>query len=230
MTLIQATWNCAKVMLSLTLPLQVILKPTTERNTHHFCNQQSIDILKRDGFAKEALLYQSYLGALNAGSTWCDRGFKNISHYYDHAANTGLWCGPDAPSECRHYFKRAITQWQQSRQEKALFYLGAATHILQDLCVPHHAAGLILKGHKFFEDWARSNYHDFTANCDGLYELSCEPGDWVKKNAGFSFTFLPQVVEEHEPSVEKAAQVLLQRAQRSTAGFLQFFLQSVTKK
>ena len=230
MTLIQATWNCAKVMLSLTLPFQLILKPAKERNTHHFCNQQSIEILKRDGLAKEALLFQSHLGALNAGSSWCDRGFKNISHYYDHAANTGLWYGPDAPSECRHYFRQAIKHWRRGRQEKALFYLGAASHIMQDLCVPHHAAGLILQGHKYFEDWARHNYHEFTCNCDGIYHLSCEPGDWVKKNARFSFTFLPQVVEEHEPSVEQAAQVLLQRAQRSTAGFLQFFLQAVTSK
>lgn len=229
MTLTQATWNCAKVMLSLTLPLQQILKPSEERNTHHFCNQQSIQILKKDGWAKEALLFQTYLNALNAGSTWCDRGFKNISHYYDHSAKTGLWYGPDAPSECDYYFKCAVEQWRRGKQEKALFYLGAASHIMQDLCVPHHAAGLIFKGHKYFEDWARNNFHDFTTDCNGLYNLSREPGEWVKKNASFSFTYLPQVIEEHEPSVEQAARSLLQRAQRSTAGFLLFFLQVVTK-
>ncbi len=32
-----------------------------------------------------------------------------------------------------------------------MFYLGAALHLVQDMCVPHHSLGIIFDGHKEFE-------------------------------------------------------------------------------
>ncbi|SHE48224.1 zinc dependent phospholipase C family protein [Desulforamulus putei] len=227
MTLTQATWNCAKVMLALTSPLQVMIKTRRPRNTHHFCNRQAVQILRRDGLQSEALFFQSYLDVLNHGSSWSDRGFKNISHYYNYRENTGLWHGPDAPTECRYYFNRAIKHWRRGRREKAIFYLGAAGHILQDLCVPHHAGGLVFSGHKYFEDWARDHYEDFATSLGGLYDLGGCAGDWVKQNAMVAAGYLPEVMEDNAPAVEKVCGLLLQRAQRTTAGFLHFFIQRV---
>lgn len=227
MTLTQATWNCAKVMLALTLPFQVIIKPQRLRNTHHFCNRQAIHILKRDGLQSEALIFQSHLEALNRGSSWSDRGFKYISHYYDHRKDAGLWHGPDAPTECQFYFDRAVKYWRRGRQEKALFYLGAAGHIMQDLCVPHHAGGVAFKGHRYFEDWARAHYEDFATTCGGIYDLCGSAANWVKQNAIVSAHYLPEVIEENAPAVERVAGFLLQRAQKTTAGFLHFFMQNV---
>lgn len=230
MTLTHATWNCAKVMLSLTLPFQVIIKTDRPRNTHDFCNQQAIEILKKDGLQGEGRLLQSYLEALNRGSHWSDQGFKNISHYYNHAKATGLWHGPDAPTECRYYFERSIKYWRSGHQEKSIFYLGAACHILQDLCVPHHACGLVLSGHKFFEDWSRDNYHDFVVRLEGIYQVAPHACGWVKENARISSHYLPELTQQKGPaSVERVAGILLQRTQRVTAGFLSFFFQCIKK-
>lgn len=227
MTLTHATWNCAKVMLALTMPFQVMIKPQRLRNTHHFCNRQAIHMLKRDGLQKEALMLQSHLEALNQGSSWSDRGFKYISHYYNHLVDTGLWHGPDAPTECQYYFDRAVKYWRRGNREKSLFYLGAATHILQDLCVPHHAGCMVFSGHSYFEDWARTHFEDFATNSAGIYDLGGNAGEWVRQNARVSYGYLPEVMEDHAPSVERVAGILLQRAQKTTAGFLHFFVQGV---
>lgn len=231
MTLTQATWNCAKMMLTLTLPIQAMINPTGPRNTHHFCNQQAVKILEQDGLRSEALLLKSHLTALNQGSFWCDRGFKNISHYYNHRQNTGLWHGPDAPTECQGYFTRALKYWRLGQQEKAFFYLGAASHILQDLCVPHHAGGIVLSGHKHFEDWARSHYEEFASSSSGIYNLAGFPSAWVKENAMVSCNYLPVLVQEQPtPLMEQVVGLMLQRAQKTTSGFFYFFLQMASQR
>ncbi|ABO51245.1 phospholipase C zinc-binding protein [Desulforamulus reducens MI-1] len=228
MTLTQATWNCAKVMLSLTLPLQVIIKTDRPRNTHDFCNQQAIEIIRRDGLHREGQLLQSYLELLNKGSRWSDQGFKNISHYYHYQRGTGLWHGPDAPTECQYFFEKAVKYWRAGYQEKSIFYLGAASHILQDLCVPHHACGVVLKGHKFFEDWARGHYHEFSVKTEGIYQLSSSARGWVKENARVSSAYLPELMNNKGiTSVQRTAGNMLQLAQRTTAGFLHFFFQRI---
>ncbi len=229
MTFTRATWNCAKVMLALTLPLQVVISSNRPRNTHHFCSRQALEILKRDGLRRQALVLQTHLDAMNQGSLWCDRGFKNISHYYDSLEDTGLWHGPDAPTECRHYFNRAIKKWRQGDYQKASFYLGAASHILQDLCVPHHARGQVFGGHQSFENRARDHYEDFAVHDEGIYDLSDCAGNWVKQNAAFSAVFLPQVKENNDLSViDDIIDILLKRSQKTTAGFLHFFLRSAS--
>lgn len=231
MTLTQATWNCAKMMLALALPLQVMLKTNQPRNTHFFCNQQAIKIMERDGLSSEALLLKTHIASLNQGSSWCDRGFKNISHYYNYLQDTGLWHGPDAPTECQNYFQQSLKYWQRGQQEKALFYLGAASHILQDLCVPHHAGGVVLSGHKHFEDWARSHYEEFTLPYSGIYDLAGSARDWVKENSVVASGYLPILLKERSISVmEEVVGIMLQRAQRTTSGFFHFFLQHTRKK
>lgn len=229
MTLTQVTWNCAKVMLSLTRPFQAMVQTNRPRNTHHFCNSQAIAILRRDGLRSESFLMQSYLEALNQGSSWCDQGFKNISHYYNHQENTGLWHGPDAPTECQVYFDQSLKYWRKGQREKALFYLGAASHILQDLCVPHHAGGVVLSGHKYFEDWARAHYEEFGMATSGIYGLGDTPSDWVRENARISAVFLPQLAHE-VPPVPQVAGLMLLRAQQTTSGFFSYFLNQAHRK
>lgn len=231
MTLTQATWNCAKIMLSLTQPFQVMFKTNLPRNTHFFCNQQAIKIMKRDGLSSESLLLKTYIEALNQGSSWSDRGFKNISHYYNHLQDAGLWHGPAAPTECQNYFRHALKYWHRGQKEKSFFYLGAASHILQDLCVPHHAGCVVLSGHKYFEDWARLHYEEFALPYSGIYNLADSASDWVKENSVVASDYLPILIKEQPTSImEKVVGIMLQRAQRTTSGFFYFFIQSTQKK
>lgn len=228
MSFTYTTWDCAKLMLTVALPFQAVINPTPERNTHRFCNSQAIGILKKDGFRKEALLYQSFLDSLNQGAVWCDKGFKYISHYYNPHEDIGLWHGPDAPTECRTYFNRAVDMWRRGYREKSIFYLGAATHIMQDLCVPHHASGLVFSGHQTFEGWARKHYEDFAVQSGGIYNIFKDAEGWVKGNALISSAYLPEVYETVKvSSIERTVEILLKRAQRTTAGFLHLFVQTV---
>ncbi|GAB6158388.1 zinc dependent phospholipase C family protein [Desulfotomaculum varum] len=230
MTLPQVTWHCARAVLALTSPLQVIVQKRRLKNTHHFCNRQAGQILKQDGLRSEASLFVSYLDILNHGSSWSDRGFRNISHYYNCREDSGLWHGPAAPAECCYYFNLALKHWRRGNREKAFFYLGAASHILQDLCVPHHAGGLVFSGHKYFEDWARNHYEDFAVSQGGLYNLGDCASQWVKQNALVAASYLPEVGQDHSPAVAKVCGIMLMRAQQTTAGFWNFFLQKLKEQ
>lgn len=228
MSLSHTTWNYTRLMLNVTLPIQAVIKTPRKRNTHRFCNLQAIGMLKKDGFRKEALMLQSHQDSLNQGAIWCDTGFKYISHYYNPHEGVGLWNGPDAPTECQSYFNRALELWRRGYREKSLFYLGAATHIMQDLCVPHHASGLVFSGHQYFEYWARKHYEEFALTSGGLYKLIHTAGDWVRENAIISSDYLPIVSQNpNVTAIEKTVEILLKRTQKTTAGFLQFFCKSI---
>ena len=196
--------------------------------THSFCNRQAIRILLSDGRERAAQLAAQHLENLEAGSIWVDRGWRSSGHFYDPDSGRGLWRWPSALDFCRVYYGRAVANWKKGAAARAFFYLGAATHLVQDLCVPHHSAGKLFDGHQEFEDLARERALWHPCRSGGLYDLASEPGSWVAANANFSQGFLP-LARAGAPDADKEEAIsnLLPRAQRSTAGFLAFFAEEV---
>lgn len=217
-----------KALLLAASPIQALVQRPGV--THSFCNRQAVRILLSDGYGRGAQLVGRHLENLDAGSAWVDRGWRSSGHFYDPDSNRGLWRWPSALEFCRVYYWRAVANWKRGAPARAFFYLGAATHLVQDLCVPHHSAGKLFDGHREFEDLARERALSHPCRSGGLYDLACEPGSWVAANANFSKGFLP-LVRSSAPDVDKedAIAVLLPRAQRSTAGFLAFFAEQVAK-
>lgn len=212
-----------KLLLSTTGPLQNFFDPPS--TTHEFCNRQALAILRRDGFSSCAGLVQRYLKEINAGVYWADEGWKNVGHFFQIGADKGLWRFPTAIDEFRCYYSQALYKARRGDAAKSAFYLGAAAHLLQDLCVPHHARVKLLAGHQQYESWAQSHCREYAVDGGGIYhEDRCTHGllhqnakvaadliDWVGADAG--------VVSYHN-----ATTILLPLAQRTTAGlFLQYF-------
>lgn len=218
-----ASWNAVKLVLAAGTPIQRLVSGKGE--THLFCNSQAVQILKKDGKGDYARLINNYLEVINRGVLWADRGWKNFSHYLDPIAGIGLGPWPDARLECESFFIRALSYWRQGNKRKSLFFLGAAVHLVQDLCVPHHARGIAFCGHKEYERWAQENYIDFSVYSEGKYNHASNPREWVAVNARIARFYFPYVSNvSSETSYRMATGVLLPLSQRSTAGFFSFFL------
>lgn len=218
-----SSWNAVKLVLVAGLPIQKLVSGKGE--THFFCNSQAMQILIKDGKNSYARLLGNYLEIINRGVHWADRGWKNFAHYLDPAGGIGLGPWPDARLECSLLFEKALGLWKQGNKKKSLFFLGAAVHLVQDLCVPHHARCVAFCGHQEYERWAQENCHNFAVGSDGLYNVATTPGDWVEYNAKISRNYFPYVSNVCSiTSYNMATGVLLPLAQRTTAGFFAHFL------
>lgn len=221
------TWGAAKVLLTIGAPIHLLLAGKWE--THTFINCQAIKILDNDGYTSRALLLNNNLSIINKGVMWADKCWKCFAHYFDPYEKSGLKPWPDAASECRYLFKKSVNSWKEGKFNKSLFLLGAAAHLVQDLCVPHHARKIALNGHRFYESWVKEHFNEFSVSKDGLYNIDKDPGGWVLYNSGIAWHYLPYVtIVNSESAYRKATNILLPLAQRTSAGFFNHFIDCIS--
>lgn len=206
----------------LTLPVHCV---TGAGETHAFCNDQAVEILRNDGYGKEAAIFSRFKYQLEEGVKWADKGLKSFYHFYNAESGIGKWKWPNAILACELYINRAIKLWKKRRHESAMFYLGAASHLVQDMCVPHHACCVLTDGHNEYELWVEVNRKLYAVYDKGIYTVAKTPGEWVKSNARFSVGFYIYVkADSTEEEYDYSTRLLLPRAQRSTSGFWLWFI------
>lgn len=191
--------------------------------THDFCINQAREVLWNDGYESEARILSYYSRILNEGVAWMDQGWRNTSHYYNPVTYKGLWGWPSAAVEVERYFSRAVHLYRRERTEQAMFFLGAACHLIQDLCVPHHSHAAIFSGHREFESFAEENRNEYRVFSGGIYSKQWKPSRWVIENARISYDFFTSVDGRNTREFDQVLQVVLPVAQRSTAGFFKYF-------
>lgn len=215
------SWNAVKLFLAAGTPIQKLV--SGKGDTHLFCINQALLILKNDGAGQYARNINNYIDFLNKGVLWADKGWKNCSHYFDPVVSQGLGPWPDARLELDNFFNKSLKHYKKGDKGKFFFYLGAALHLIQDLCVPHHANSVAFCGHKEYESWVLENYNDFSVEAGGIYSKFSTHSDWLLFNARLSKSYFPYVSNiGTETSYKLATSTLLPLAQRSTAGFLKF--------
>lgn len=209
--------------------------------THYFCNYQAIKLIACHSRRKADYL-SYYLEWLQRGTAWADLGFRCFAHYYQPEKNRGLWLWPSAEEEVVKYWCAARQAWQEGRVKGAFFYLGAVAHLLQDLCVPYHAAVVPFKGHQEYERWAGENYYRF-ANCDKSRWQDQIPtplsGNWpvqmLTNNASLAFSYFPYLLKNNIKAqlaniFSEITAILLPQAIASTAGLFDLFLEMVVER
>lgn len=218
------SWNAVKIVLAAGTPIQKLVFRKGE--THLFLNKQALQVLKKDGKSSHAKTLNNYLEIINRGVLWADRDWKNFAHYFDPLSGIGYGPWPDARLECNDYFDKALVHWRHGNKKKAFFFLGAAAHLVQDLCVPHHARCIAFCGHQEYENWVQEKCYDYAVYSEGEYNVASSPSDWVERNARISRYYFPYVSNISSlTSYRMATGVLLPLAQRTTAGFFSFFLE-----
>jgi phospholipase C len=195
------------------------------RPTHIMCNQQAQVIMKNDGLLTQSKLIQSYQAELDAGVVWPDRGIQSIHHFYNALTGRGFPGGKPAMHFFLYYLHHARRIWMTGDYPSAMFYLGAATHYLQDLCEPHHSTCYLLRRHNYYEHWVERHLDKFTIDSAGIYQ-DWDPVQWLLQSANFSKDWLPAVSGDRT-SYNEVSRNLLAYTQRITAGFWNFFLRGV---
>ena len=220
------SWSLAtadKYIASMPIPIEWVRGDSA---THSFINEQGRKILFNDGHKKAFQFFQIFAEPLDSGVLWVDTGLKSTCHLYDPDTQSGMWFWPSAAEKCTEFYNKARKLWQQKKHDKAIFYLGAAIHLVQDMCVPHHAACKIFGSHMDFEDWAESHKDHYKVTRGGIYDLALKPEEWIAENARLAKAFYPLVEDGARTGYHQAAEILLPQAQRTTAGFLlQFYNQ-----
>lgn len=198
-------------------------------STHLFINHQALAILRHDGRKDAVRLLIRYQRFLDAGNCSADSRLGSTSHYFNPHTNRGLWCCTPSTRACTRYFLAAVRAWLDDRPRRAVFYLGLASHLVQDACVPHHAHGLTGRGHSQYEKWAQRGRERYAVTSGGLYRPVCvTPAEWVVFNSRIAYDYLWLVTKpENTVGFHQATTDLLALAQRSTAGFWIYFLEKV---
>lgn len=210
----------AKLVLATTSPLQSLLdRPGI---THEFCNRQAITVLRNDGFERTAVFLETHLSEINAGVLWADQGWKNVNHYYQPVSRKGLWRFANAWEEFQEYYGLMMEQAEKRNVGKACFYLGAAAHLLQDMCVPHHVCNKVLEGHKQYEAWAQEHRFQYAVESNGCYVSDGSVQQLFHANALVAVDLFDWVkADSSVQAYHHATKITLPLAQRSTAGLLQ---------
>ena len=187
---------------------------------HAFCNHQAIKILKNDTNTCIADVIKDFLGTINRGNSWSDQGFKNIHHFYNPKSKKGILGLTGADAELINYFDQALDAYKKKATSNFFFFIGAVMHIIQDMCVPHHVFGMLLKGHKEYEDWVVNHYMDYGIDAGAQYDYT-SPLEIINSNAIKAMEYKELMDKSDDLSMRnEATRHLLGLAQKSTASFL----------
>ncbi len=192
--------------------------------THSFCNMQAVAILSNEAFLPCADFFSNFIKEINAGGFWADKHWKNVDHYLEPKTGKGIWPFGNALDIFQQYFHRSIKEARDGNRRKAAFFLGAAAHLVQDMCVPHHARGRMFSGHQEFESWAMEHCQLFSVDSLGLYRKEGAVTDYIWENARIAADMLDCVNRDKgNADYVKVTAVALPLAQRSTAGLFEQF-------
>lgn len=209
---------------------KVIMK--THCTVHKYINIQGIDILKHEGYIDEHEFFKKYVKPFNQGVAWADQDFKSSNHFYHYELGKGLYGFSDALTECKKYYSKALGYMEAGESEKALFYFGAACHLVQDMTVPHHVNNRLLKSHREFELWIIAKLlSDYSFPIQkGIKRYNSLKEYFTNNSAEANKTYHKyEQVESREERYAKVATAIIREAQMTTAGFMLDFYDDIKK-
>ncbi len=199
---------------------------TTECFVHKAINTQAIIILKNDNKVAQYELFTKYISDLNLGVVWADQDFKSSGHFYNPVKDRGLYGNTNALTLAKNYYAFAIGFWNSRENKKAMFFLGAAAHLVQDMTVPQHANIKLLQEHHKFEKFVRDTFYetpDYLVEKKGCYLSSIE--DFITHNSISTIKanrILSRIEDENE-RFSALGKYSIPLAQRTTAGLFMMF-------
>lgn len=172
-----------------------------EQNQHHFLyNGAALQALAHDAqtdpeMAEINALFQSdpeYVDMLQMGGwnldTYLGSPMPGVSPATFHHFTEPFWPGfKSAEWQSRQCYDRAADAWKDGDRKLAVYYLGAAVHLVQDVSLPQHAIGEVayvgkMLGHQMMESWSESQFARLrpAASEGGLYLDADTPEEYVQ--------------------------------------------------
>lgn len=211
-------------------------------STHQFIMDQLPQIWENDGHAElAALLRDGGLSDLKRGTIRADQDlWDRREHYMDPSTHAGLLFFTAAGDLAESQVAQAETAWRAGDRPAAVFHLGWAMHLVQDLTVPHHARLSFLDYHMEYEAWVLAHQSELPVATAGIYDLpagpsghhgnSSRPFDWVDYAAHQSWGLLggvDGVDGTGDNDYRAVAAQMVPLAEQLSAGFLYRMLERV---
>lgn len=190
---------------------------------HVFINNQSLEILKNDGHLDAYEFFAKYLDKLNEGVVWADQDFKSREHFYNPYTQKGLYGCKSSRQRFERYYCHALVHWDCGDYDKAMFYLGAALHLIQDSTIPQHGSINLLKSHRSYEQWiikVHDDFENYSIKEGGTYLDSANK--YIPHNSKHAIQICNRysLIKDYTEKYIKIANNTFHMAQRTTAGCL----------
>jgi phospholipase C len=206
--------------------------------------------MARDASGASTGVRESYLWRVQLGSRDADRVLKHRfmpDHFFNWWTHSGkgLVAGPSAATYAEEQFAQAVHAWRSGRRSTAMYHLGAATHLVDDACAPPHEFFLV-PNHRAYEERMLAVQSTLSVHRGGIYQgdfrvdtghggpewSSAHTRGWVDECAHRAAELVVNTAQP--PPSDRAAMGRLdgtfahfRDTQRLTAGYLQFFFDSV---
>ncbi|WP_346916065.1 zinc dependent phospholipase C family protein [Clostridium sp.] len=194
----------------------------TECIVHKFINKEALRLLKQEGYIEEYNFFMKHILDLNKGVKWADADLKSTNHFYHHEKGIGLYGFSNAKVECVKYYNASVFYGANSDMNKAIFFLGAACHLVQDSTVPAHAMKN-LKKHKPLESFIIDKVLDgYKIPLKDHVISYVDPEKYVIENTKFAVKAAKsfESIRVKQNRFNEIAEVILLRACITTAGLL----------
>jgi phospholipase C len=205
----------------------------TECKVHRIINIQALKILKNDGYAEEYVFFSSYISDIGQGAVWADQDFKSSNHFYNPYKKKGLYGRKSAMDLGVEYYNKSIKLWREGKFNRALFYLGAALHIVQDMTIPQHVNIRLLDNHRQYETFVKRTFNhvrDFQVE-RGAYLLDSIE-EYIRFNARIALKVHKRFkrITDDERRFHMVTKCALPLAKKTTAGAMVMFYNDIFSK
>ncbi|MEW5785406.1 MAG: hypothetical protein AB1767_10095 [Bacillota bacterium] len=239
------------------MKLRFLIQPLFEIEKHMALVPQTALILKNDGnkdiydFLRrvDAASGKTGLALLAKGAGDADKPLSGgyivtLWHFHHPWTHRGYLVGGSAADQVAWLFTHALNLWQNGKRGKALYQLGRALHLVQDIFIPHHAAVTASRGHGELEQWLTGHWEPYRVADGGYYQWETyfhdsqnryhrvraeRPYDWIDHGSHLSIgwfdAFFAGGVYD-EGTFRQAAALIIPHALRFSAGFLYRFFRA----
>lgn len=204
----------------------------TECNIHKSINEQSLMILKNDGYIDAYHFFSDYMHKLNEGVVWADQDFRSTGHFYSPRTGKGLRGSRNALSLAVEYYSAALKYWYEGDNDRAMFFLGASVHIVQDMTIPQHVNIRLLDNHRQYENFIKRTYINtpkFKTYSGGYYIGSIEEAVLCNARTALRIYSKLKRIKANSRRYYTISKFTLPLAQKTTAGCLLRFYKDVSR-
>lgn len=230
MDIIESTYNnFLKFIFGVANPIKKsIIK--TQCKVHKSINIDALKILRNDKHLIQYNFFSGYILDINNGTVWADQDFKSSNHFYNPFKKRGLYGRQSAMDLGVDYYSQAFSLWNNDEFNTALFYLGAALHLIQDMTIPQHANIRLLNDHHQYETYVKRSYEyleDFQVE-NGAYLLDSIQ-DYIRFNARVAIKIYNnfKTISDDEERFFLITKCALPLAKRTTAGAMLMFYNDI---
>lgn len=263
-------WSASEFTLGTTAQMKAGNGVVEAVDTHAFLIRQGVRILSHDGhrtvgdFLRSpdpgapripagqpgAGEHEPYYWRIQLGSRDADGKLKatlmpdHFFNWWTHAGK-GTVAGSSGATWAEEQFAQAVKLWQHGRRSRAMYHLGAATHLVDDACAPPHASPFVPE-HRAYEEWILPRQAQYAVSSGGIYraDFRVEEGhggeEWSSSHtrgwldecahraAGLQInTAQPPPDDPTGAGAYGGTIAHFKDTQRLTAGYLVFFFQTV---